>query len=58
VTTKANGNDVDVFGARPDGRLSPGPVVNAGPGTVPFAIAFDPAGHTPQRGDRRLGPRG
>ena len=45
VTTKANGNDVDVFGVRPDGRLSPSPVVNAEPGTVPFAIAFDPAGH-------------
>ena len=26
VTTKANGNDVDVFGVRPDGRLSPSPV--------------------------------
>jgi Lactonase, 7-bladed beta-propeller len=45
VTTKANGNDVDVFGVGPDGRLSPSPVVNAEPGTVPFAIAFDPAGH-------------
>jgi 6-phosphogluconolactonase (cycloisomerase 2 family) len=45
VTTKANGNDIDVFGVRPDGRLSADPVVNAEPGTVPFAIAFDPAGH-------------
>jgi 6-phosphogluconolactonase (cycloisomerase 2 family) len=45
VTTKANGNDVDVFGVGPDGRLSPSPVVNAEPGAVPFAIAFDPAGH-------------
>jgi hypothetical protein len=45
VTTKANGNDIDVFGVGPDGRLSPSPVVNAEPGTVPFAIAFDPAGH-------------
>ena len=45
VTTKANGNDIDVFGVAPDGRLSPSPVVNAEPGTVPFAIAFDPAGH-------------
>jgi DNA-binding beta-propeller fold protein YncE len=45
VTTKANGNDIDVFGVRPDGRLSAAPVVNAEPGTVPFAVAFDPAGH-------------
>jgi DNA-binding beta-propeller fold protein YncE len=44
VTTKANGNDIDVFGVGPDGRLSPSPVVNAEPGTVPFAIAFGPAG--------------
>jgi 6-phosphogluconolactonase (cycloisomerase 2 family) len=44
VTTKANGNDIDVFGVGPDGVLSPGAVVNAEPGTVPFAIAFDPAG--------------
>jgi 6-phosphogluconolactonase (cycloisomerase 2 family) len=45
VTTKANGNDIDVFGVGPDGLLSPSPAVNAEPGTVPFAIAFDPAGH-------------
>jgi 6-phosphogluconolactonase (cycloisomerase 2 family) len=45
VTTKANGDDIDVFGVGPDGRLSPSPVVNPEPGTVPFAIAFDPAGH-------------
>ena len=45
VTTKANGNDIDVFGVGPDGRLSPSPVVNAEPGAVPFAITFDPAGH-------------
>jgi 6-phosphogluconolactonase (cycloisomerase 2 family) len=44
VTTKANGNDIDVFGVAPGGGLSPSPVVNAEPGTVPFAIAFDPAG--------------
>ena len=31
VTTKANGNDIDVFGVRPSGRLSASPVVNAGP---------------------------
>ncbi len=45
VTTKANGNDVDVFGVRPGGRLSASPVVNSEGGTVPFAIAFDQAGH-------------
>jgi len=45
VTTKANGSDVDVFGVRPDGRLTSTPVVNPEPGTVPFAITFDLAGH-------------
>jgi DNA-binding beta-propeller fold protein YncE len=45
VTTKANGNDVDVFGVRFDGRLSAAPVVNSEPGTVPFAISFDFYGH-------------
>ncbi len=45
VTTKANGNDIDVFGVRPDGRLSASPVVNSEPNAVPFGIAFDPAGH-------------
>ena len=45
VTTKMNGNDVDVFAVRPDGRLSASPVVNPEPGTVPFAIAFDRYGH-------------
>ena len=44
VTTKANGNDIDVFGVNPAGGLSPAPVVNSAPGTVPFAIAFDPGG--------------
>ena len=44
VTTKANGNDIDVFAVR-GGRLSASPVVNPEPGTVPFAITFDPAGH-------------
>jgi len=44
VTTKANGNDVDVFGVRPGGTLTTSPVVNSEPGTVPFAITFDPAG--------------
>ncbi|HLK73157.1 MAG TPA: hypothetical protein VKU77_05860 [Streptosporangiaceae bacterium] len=45
VTTKANGNDIDVFGVRPGGRLSAAPVVNSEPGTVPFAISFDLYGH-------------
>jgi 6-phosphogluconolactonase (cycloisomerase 2 family) len=45
VTTKANGNDIDVFGVGFDGRLSATPVVNSEPGTVPFAISFDQAGH-------------
>ena len=45
VTTKMNGNDVDVFAVRPDGRLSASPVVNPEPGTVPFAITFDRYGH-------------
>jgi DNA-binding beta-propeller fold protein YncE len=44
VTTKANGNDIDVFGVRADGGLSLSPVVNSEPGTVPFAIAFDANG--------------
>jgi 6-phosphogluconolactonase (cycloisomerase 2 family) len=45
VTTKANGNDIDVFGVRPDGNLSSHPVVNSEPGTIPFGITFDQAGH-------------
>ncbi len=45
VTTKANGNEIDSFGLRPDGRLSAVPVVNAEPGSVPFAVTFDQAGH-------------
>jgi 6-phosphogluconolactonase (cycloisomerase 2 family) len=45
VTTKANGNDVDVFGVRPGGTLTASPVVNAEGGTVPFAVTFDPAGN-------------
>lgn len=40
VTTKANGNDVDVFPVERDGRLSASPVVNPEPGAVPFAISF------------------
>ena len=45
VTTKANGNQVDVFDVGLLGYLSPTPVVNAEPGTVPFAISFDRAGN-------------
>ena len=45
VTTKGNGNDIDVFGVGFGGRPSGKPTVNAEPGTVPFAIAFDPFGH-------------
>jgi len=45
VTTKANGNDVDVFGVEPGGLLSSTPVVNPLPGTVPFAVTFDKQGH-------------
>jgi 6-phosphogluconolactonase (cycloisomerase 2 family) len=45
VTTKANGNDIDVFGVGFGGWLSAKPVVNAEPGTVPFAITFDSYGN-------------
>ncbi len=45
VTTKANGNDIDVFGVHRDGRLTASPVVNSEPGTVPFGVTFDRAGH-------------
>jgi len=44
VTTKGNGNDIDVFGVGVGGRLSAPATVNSEPGTVPFAIAFDPFG--------------
>ena len=45
VTTKNNGNDIDVFGVGPVGWLSAHPTVNSEPGTVPFAITFDQSGH-------------
>ena len=45
VTTKANGNAIDVFGVGSSGLLSPAPVVNVEPGAVPFAVAFDAAGN-------------
>jgi len=45
VTTKGASNAVDAFAVRADGRLSASPTVNSLPGAVPFAVAFDPAGH-------------
>jgi DNA-binding beta-propeller fold protein YncE len=45
VTTKANGNTIDVFDVQRFGELSPAPVVNVEAGTVPFAITFDAVGH-------------
>jgi 6-phosphogluconolactonase (cycloisomerase 2 family) len=45
ITTKANGNDVDVFHVGPYGYLSAAPVVNPEPNTVPFAVTFDGVGH-------------
>jgi 6-phosphogluconolactonase (cycloisomerase 2 family) len=45
VTTKDNGNDIDVFGVGFGGQLSAAPTVNSEPGTVPFAISFDVYGH-------------
>jgi 6-phosphogluconolactonase (cycloisomerase 2 family) len=45
VTTKAAGNDLDVFQVASDGTLSASPQVNELPGTVPFALAFDRFGH-------------
>ena len=44
VTTKANGNNIDVFGVGGDGILSRSAVVNSEPNEVPFGIAFNPAG--------------
>jgi hypothetical protein len=45
VTTKGNGNDIDVFAVSPGGAPSAAPVVNADPGAVPFAVSFDAGGH-------------
>ena len=44
VTTKAATNSIDVFAVSPGGQLSSTPVVNAEPGTVPFALSFDQSG--------------
>jgi len=45
VTTKAASNAVDVFAVHPDGTLAATPTVNTLAGDVPFAVAFDRAGH-------------
>jgi 6-phosphogluconolactonase (cycloisomerase 2 family) len=45
VTTKANGDNVDVFFVHRDGRLSALPVVNHEPGAVPFGLTYDRYGH-------------
>jgi 6-phosphogluconolactonase (cycloisomerase 2 family) len=45
VTTKANGNNVDVFAVGRTGRLSATPAVNNEAGTVPFAFTFDASQH-------------
>lgn len=44
VTTKANGNDIDVFNVGLSGP-SAHSTVNVEAGAVPFAVAFDPSGH-------------
>ncbi len=44
VTTKANGNNILVFGIKGQGRPSTAPTVNADPGRVPFAVDFDQRG--------------
>ncbi len=44
VTTKANGSSIDVFRVGFFGTLSTA-VVNAEPGTVPFAVTFDGSGN-------------
>ena len=41
VTTKANGNDVDVFSVTRHGSLRPSPTVTSLPGAVPFAMSWD-----------------
>jgi 6-phosphogluconolactonase (cycloisomerase 2 family) len=43
VTTKANGDDIDVFRLDRFGEPSGSPVVNAEPGTVPFGFVFGAA---------------
>jgi DNA-binding beta-propeller fold protein YncE len=43
VTTKASGDDIDVFAVRPGGSLAAA-VINPEPGTVPFGVTFDRGG--------------
>lgn len=43
VTTKNGSNSIDVFRVGPGGPSVP--TVNSLPGSVPFAVTFDPAGH-------------
>ena len=45
VTTKANGNDIDVFTVGFSGGLPATPRSAADPGNVPFGITFDAGGH-------------
>jgi hypothetical protein len=44
VSTKANGDDVDVFAIARDGAPSATPTVNAEGSSIPFALTFDPSG--------------
>jgi 6-phosphogluconolactonase (cycloisomerase 2 family) len=44
VTTKANGNQVDVFGVGRTGSLTATPTVTTLPGAVPFALTWDRLG--------------
>ncbi len=45
VTTKANGDDIDVFGVLASGSLTRFMQVNSEPNEVPFGVTFDAAGH-------------
>jgi DNA-binding beta-propeller fold protein YncE len=45
VTTKGNGNDIDVFTVGFSGGLPATPIIAADPGNVPFGITFDAGGH-------------
>lgn len=45
VTTKANTNSILVYQVGEFGRLSTTPTVHTEPGTVPFDVTYDPAGH-------------
>jgi 6-phosphogluconolactonase (cycloisomerase 2 family) len=45
VTTKGNGNDIDVFTVGFSGALSATPAITADPGNVPFGVTFDAGGH-------------